>query len=378
MTTARAGDGPAPVVPRTALPRPRASARRSGRSGRPVLADAFDPRRNALDALRLLLAGTVAVVHALQTGFGSQPVLGSATLGDLAVDGFFVVSGFLVARSWTRLGSLPRFAWHRFLRIAPGFWACLLVTAALVAPLGAVLAGRPAAAVLDGPHSAPGYVAANALLLVRQFGVSAVPDPLGGGEAVLDGSLWTLFWEACCYAGLALLGLLGVLGRRRRLLLPACAGLWAATAVSAAGVDLGTSLMLRFAFVFLLGAAGWVFADRVPVSGLLAAACVPLLAAGLVLLPDHRALAGPAFAYLVLWAVVRLPLRWRARWDLSYGLYVYHWPVQLLLALAGAAALGRTAFVVLSLLPALAAAALSWVLVERPALRLKDARPPAR
>ena len=62
-----------------------------------------------------------------------------------------------------------------------------------------------------------------------------------------------------------------------------------------------------------------------------------LVVAGLHLLPDYRALAGPAFAYAFLYAVVRLPLRWRPRWDLSYGIYVWHWPIALVLSAAGLA-----------------------------------------
>ncbi|WP_432504314.1 acyltransferase family protein [Kineococcus arenarius] len=352
------------------LPRPRPASPDGSR--RPTLAALFDPRDNSLDVLRLALAGFVAVVHGTANGFGRQPHVGTTDLGSVAVDGFFVVSGFLVTRSFLRLGSLRRYAWHRFLRIAPAFWVCLVVTAAAVAPLAAVLGGQSAAVVLEGPDSAPSYVSSNALLLMRQFGVTGVGDPVRGGQAVLDGSLWTLFFEACCYGAVAALGVVGVL-RRRAWLLAACAVLWAATIAAAAGVDLGTELMLRFLFIFLLGAAGYVFADRVPVSGALAAASTALVVAGLHLLPDHRALAGPAFAYVVLWAAVRLPLRWRPRWDLSYGLYIYHWPVQLLLALAGAAVLGAVPFVALSLLLACAAAALSWLLVERPCLRMKDA-----
>ncbi|WP_337062547.1 acyltransferase family protein [Kineococcus sp. G2] len=363
-TTATGGRGDPRLV---ALPRARRAAGRY-----PTLAALFDPRSNALNVLRLALAATVAVVHGMQNGFGHQPQVGSTDLGGLAVDGFFVISGFLVARSFLRLGSVRRYAWHRFLRIMPGFWVCLLLTGAVVAPLAAVLSGEPAGAVLRGPETAVSYVIANAALLMRQFGVSAVTDPVAGGQAILDGSLWTLFFEACCYVAVAALGVVGVL-RRRRWLLLACALLWGATIASVAGVDLGTDLMLRFVFVFLLGAAGHVFADRIPVSDLLAAACVPVVVAGLYLLPDHRALAGPAFAYLFLWAAVRLPLRQNPRWDLSYGLYVYHWPIQLLLALAGAAALGTAGFVALSLLLACTAAGASWLLVESPALRLKDA-----
>ncbi len=350
-------------------PRPRRGAVRP----RPSLAEAFDPRGNALDVLRLALAVVVALTHATLLGFGWQPVWGSAYLGDLAVDGFFVLSGFLVARSYLRLGSLRRYAWHRFLRIMPGFWVCLLLVAGVVAPLAALLSGRPATSVLTGEDTALSYVTSNALLRINQLGVDGVGNPADAGDPSLDGSLWSLFYEALCYGAVAALGVLGLLHRRRWVLAALCALLWAATIAGAAGVDVGSPLVLRLLFVFLLGSAAFLFAERVPVSTALAGASLVLVAAGLHLLPDHRALAGPAFAYLLLWAVVRLPLRPRLRWDLSYGLYVYHWPVYLLLSLAGAGVLGVPAFTALGLLIAAAAATASWLLVEAPALRAKDA-----
>ncbi|WP_432534541.1 acyltransferase family protein [Kineococcus arenarius] len=354
------------------LPHPRRGGDGSRRRW-PSLAQAFDPRRNALTALRLALAATVALTHGTLLGFGWQPVWGSAYLGDLAVDAFFVVSGFLVARSYLRLGSLRRYLWHRCLRIVPGFWACLLVVAGVVAPVAAVLSGRPAASVLTGEDTALSYVTSNALLRIRQLGVDGVGNPANGGDPSLDGSLWSLFYEALCYGLVAALGVVGVLRARRWAVLALCAGLWAATVAGAAGADVGSPLVLRLTFVFLLGSCAFLFAERVPVSGALAALCLPVIAAGLHLLEDHRALAGPAFAYLLLWAVVRVPLRRDPRWDLSYGLYIYHWPVYLLLSLAGAGALGTVGFTALGLLLATGAAAASWVLVEAPALRLKDA-----
>jgi peptidoglycan/LPS O-acetylase OafA/YrhL len=109
------------------------------------LADAFDPRHNALAALRLGFAGLVALAHAWSVGFGHQPRIGQTDVSALAVDGFFVLSGFLVARSWLRLQSFRRYAWHRFLRIMPGFWVCLVVTAAVVAPTPPSWPGEPPA-----------------------------------------------------------------------------------------------------------------------------------------------------------------------------------------------------------------------------------------
>lgn len=347
---------------------------------RASLAEAFDPRSNALNVLRLLFAGTVALAHTLLLGFGYQPLTGSTDLGSLAVDGFFVLSGFLVARSYLRLDSLRRFAWHRALRILPGFWACLLGTALVVAPLLAVLAGRPAVSVFSGEDSAWSYLGSNALLVMRQFGISGLP-----GEAAvhdqLDGSLWTLFFEAGCYALVAVLGVLGVLQRRRSLVLGLCVALWALTAAPLVGVPvlehpllqaLHAGDVLRFGLMFLLGSAGHLFADRVPVRRLLALLALGLLAAGLFLLPD-RMPAAPASAYLCLYAVVRLPWRWSPRWDLSYGVYVWHWPVALVLVALGARGLTTVPFVLAGLAVTAGVAAVSWNFVERPALSWKDA-----
>jgi peptidoglycan/LPS O-acetylase OafA/YrhL len=82
----------------------------------------FDRRRNNFDSLRLFFAGLVAVAHGIAIHTGDQPQWGASTLGDFGLDGFFILSGFLVTRSYLSLGSLPRFSWHRLLRIMPAFW----------------------------------------------------------------------------------------------------------------------------------------------------------------------------------------------------------------------------------------------------------------
>jgi peptidoglycan/LPS O-acetylase OafA/YrhL len=358
------------LAPPRAAAVPRAAAAR--------LAQAFDPRRNALAALRLCFAGVVAFAHAWSVGFDHQPRIGSTSVSALAVDGFFVLSGFLVARSWLRLKSFRRYAWHRFLRIMPGFWVCLVVTAAVVAPVAAVLVGRAGTSVLSGEEPAWRYVVVNSLLPVVQFGIGGIPAPTGSGPAVFDGALWTLSYEALCYAVLSVLGVVGVL-RRPRLLLALVGVVWLMAAAQSAGlvpVDVplyANRELSRFLLMFLLGAAAHLFAHRIVLHWALATAAAISVLVGLLTLRDYQLLGGLGFAYLCLYATVRVPLRGNPRWDLSYGLYVYHWPVHLLLALAGATVLGEWAFAALGITLALGLAVLSWLLVEAPALRLKDA-----
>ena len=58
----------------------------------------------------------------------------------LAVNAFFVLSGYLIAESRVRTTLVP-YLWRRFLRIYPAFLVSLLVVAAVFAPLAAALEG---------------------------------------------------------------------------------------------------------------------------------------------------------------------------------------------------------------------------------------------
>ena len=74
--------------------------------------------------------------------------------------------------------------------------------------------------------------------------------------------------------------------------------------------------------------------------------------------------------YLALWLGIVLPVRWKR--DLSYGVYIYAWPVQELLAMAGLAALGFISYLAAVVVVVVGVAWLSLRLVEEPALRLRN------
>ena len=103
----------------------------------------------------------------------------------------------------------------------------------------------------------------------------------------------------------------------------------------------------------------------------LAAVAVVLIAAS-VTLTDYRIVAALPFAYLlmVVGGALRHPA-FRFRTDVSYGVYIYAFPVQQLLVIAGLGTLGVAPFALLALACTLPLAWLSWTLIEKPALRLK-------
>jgi peptidoglycan/LPS O-acetylase OafA/YrhL len=333
----------------------------------PVLEQRFDPRRNSFDALRLILAGLVAIDHGIIIRTGIVHRRHGVALGDFAVDGFFVLSGFLVCHSYLRLQSLPRYLWHRGLRILPGFWVCLLLTALVAAPAIAVLEGRPAASVFTTGPTAQQYLTDNALLLMRQFNIAGLladnPTP-----SVVDGALWTLFYEAICYALIAGLGVFGILAGRRWVILVLTAAVWAVNIPQAVGVLETAQISSRLALPFLLGTLAHVYANKLPVSTPWVLAAAAVFAVSLVFAEPYRIVGAAAFAYLLIWLGACAPFAVSIRTDLSYGLYIYHFLIFQIMMVTALAVLPIPLFVIVGTAISLALAAGSWFLIEHPAL----------
>jgi peptidoglycan/LPS O-acetylase OafA/YrhL len=100
-------------------------------------------RQNNFNLVRLLLALLVLLSHApeLIDGNRSQEILtrmfGTLSFGELAVDGFFLLSGYLIMQSWDAQPQAWPFLKKRMLRIYPGFVIATLVCAFAVGPLAA-------------------------------------------------------------------------------------------------------------------------------------------------------------------------------------------------------------------------------------------------
>ncbi|MFF3845864.1 acyltransferase family protein [Streptomyces sp. NPDC002328] len=383
---------------------PRALARRlpAPRWTHGAVAELLAGRDNSLGFLRLALATAVVVSHARFLGYGGKEYGrtfsgGQVTLGSLAVYGFFVLSGLLVTRSGMRL-PVGRFLWHRALRILPGFWVCMALTAFVVAPVHywhvhSTLDG------LGGPTGPIGYIQANWAIATAEYDISGLMEyERSRGvthAAAFNGSLWTLRHEALCYVGVAVLALTGILTRARRavVLITAVLGwlviwqaittpFWAGPMVSGylrtfwlpllGAVNPAVMFYLGLAFCF--GMLFELYKERVPVSDPLALASFAVLLGSLRY--GYFYIVGlPSFAYVLLWLAIRLPGAFRrigARHDYSYGIYIYGFLVQQALAVAGYTRFGLTAYFLLTMTFTLPLAVASWHFVERPALRLKD------
>jgi peptidoglycan/LPS O-acetylase OafA/YrhL len=336
----------------------------------------LDFRSNSIGFLRLVFAATVLWSHAFSLGgFGEDPLhrlnVTAPTTGLLAVGGFFVLSGFLITRSFETVSSVGRFIWHRFLRIFPAFWTCLVVTAFGLAPLAFAYQHGTLHhyfAEIPGPWS---YVTRNFLLATYQQRIGTVfahvPSPFDTNL-----SLWTLTPEFFCYLCVAALGVVGIIRRVpvgvgivALLLFAAYAGLfWRYGNINL--IEL-VALFVYFAF----GAFAYLSRERIPIAPWIAALCFATLLATLTTRVFAYVII-PCVVYLTLFAAMRLPLRaFDRRVDVSYGLYIYAFPVQQLLAMYGVTKYGFTPYFACALAVALALAAASWFTIEKPSLSLK-------
>jgi peptidoglycan/LPS O-acetylase OafA/YrhL len=300
------------------------------------------------DLMRLIAALLVVVSHTFP--LAGQPafrIVGVEDLGALGVSIFFVISGYLVAASYRR--DPKTYLVKRLIRIEPGLIASLVVT---VAALGFV---TTAPAAEYWPQAAL-YVLRNALLYPATYELPGVFQtvPLAG---VVNGVLWTLRLEFSFY-----LVLLLIQARLRIVLALAviCAAVWVAmTFLQPDWVVARPSriafLIARNGLLFFAGAALQLAGTRIPLwLGAVSALAFPLVGP----------LALPA-------AVVGLSRPGKLPADLSYGIYIYAFPVQQVLAAFGWLNLATAVAAVLPF------AAASWFLVEKPAAALKPGPPPA-
>ncbi|CCH18875.1 acyltransferase family protein [Micromonospora lupini] len=376
---------------------------------RGTLADLLSGRSNGIGLIRLCLAVGVVLSHSKPLGFGANDLgyhlTGRQTnVGTMAVYGFFVLSGLLITRSARRTGII-RYAWHRALRIFPGLWVCLLITALVVAPLVALREHGSTAGFFDNPWDRGGplaYLQANWWTGVRQYGIHDLLKPTTpwgekSGSSVFNGALWSLKYEMFCYVVVGVLAVTAVLRNARRFVLfltvalylsilqdwvssgqfsgPASTASWSFDSPLVGVMSFHYIVYLGFLFAF--GATLDLYRERVPINDALGIGSAVALGLSL-LFGGFFAIGLPAFAYLLVWLSVRMPreLHWVGRKnDYSYGIYIYGFVFQQVMASLGWSRWGYVPFAAMSVAVAFAAAFVSWKLVERPALRLKDWTP---
>lgn len=335
-------------------------------------------RHNNFDALRLAAALLVVHGHGWELTGAPAPGIWNEAAHHLGLDIFFAISGYLVTGSWERRPRLGDFLVKRSLRILPGLTACVALTVFVLGPIATTVP-------LAHYFAAGGllYLANIALLLQLELpGVFAHTSQ----HAAVNGSLWSLAPEFCCYLTVPALALLR--GRLRlagtvalalvagtvslalfKGVLPQLPEIWNCdpkyALAEAPYFAIGGFYGLVEMRLARRGAAETLWRADLCLAFLVLNSCVSAWYGNRNLPVEWLTL-----PYMVIcFGRMALPVLSRAGrfGDASYGTYLYAWPIQKIVLLAWPA----------NELPVLTCAALSlgaglvsWHLVEKPAQRL--------
>ncbi len=334
-------------------------------------------RDNNCNLIRFMAAVLVLYSHSfdLYGMGGDEPLVRQVkmSLGSLAVDIFFVTSGFLIAGSYYNRNDMRFFIRARVVRIFP---ALLVATFLTVCVLGVCFTTCSLGEYFTDFETYK-YWYKNSLLIfnVKYFlpGVfESVPY-----SGVVNGSLWTLPYELKCYIILALLAYCLLrfkanVKAQKLVYLVVGVGLLL-VAITDHYFDYTGSRSYRLFAMFFGGASLYMWRDHVVLShwvfGILMVSCLALLWYA----PMFEGVYLIAIFYLVLYLTyvpsgsVRL---FNKVGDYSYGLYIYAFPVQQSV-LALHPDISFVNFCIIAFLITFTLACLSWHLLEKRCLKFR-------
>lgn len=333
---------------------------------------------NNFHFLRLVFALTVAVYHAVMLpGLVEWEQLEyfSGIAAELAVQGFFVISGFLVWESHERSKSLALYAEKRARRLLPAY-VVTVVICALVAIVASALSR-------DALEQVGRYLAWNLAFL--NFMEPSLPSLFAANPLnEVNGALWTIKIEVLFYLVLpALAWCIRQAGRLRWLVfvvIYAASELWRFSFESWGRdepsvflVELSRQLPGQMSF-FCVGVALAIWRDQINWFSALPLVAIILTVAS-ISLPSVEFVRACGIGLLVIWLAIGIPrmIDGAIFGDFSYGLYVAHFPIIQGVVSTGLFVSSPVTGLMIGIGLSLVAAIGLWWLIERPALRRDSA-----
>lgn len=332
---------------------------------------------NNMGLLRIVLALLVIVSHSFELIGGREQellvrVFGTMTFGEVAVDGFFLLSGYLITKSYVHSRSVGTYLRRRILRIYPGYVVAYCLCLLVVVPLSGAT-----------PLS---FSFREVMRQAFRMAVLAPPEVDGAFKGLLvpeiNLSMWTISYEFRCYILVIIFGLFGFFKSKNTML-----ALVAVLAImQITGIELSLEYhveellgkptnMIRLSFLFFSGSLFYLFEKNITYSAYRAIISTALLAACMFVPRISEAGFAIFGGYLLFWVAFKCVVtpysRFDSRVDLSYGVYLYAYPVQNFLIFSDHSISSWNVLFVSAPVAMLFAFA-SWSLVERPFMQLKQ------
>jgi peptidoglycan/LPS O-acetylase OafA/YrhL len=296
-------------------------------------------RKNNFDFVRLLFASFVIITHAYPLsgldGKGdwlSQITNGQIVFSYVGVKGFFVISGYLIFQSLERSKSLLDYYWKRFLRLFPALLIVLILTI-ILSPFVYENASIPYIRNMD----VWSYIPNNLSLYKTQYYISGIFEN-NAYKGAINGSLWTIKYEFTMYV---ILSFLFFFKGNNNILRPILIFLFGFLAIGYVfffdylnqfGFILGGGLLLELGSFFIAGSLlASLKIENVKHFNYLTLLRLIIIVLSLIL-GVFREVTIFTFPILVVYCCVKstpfINNIGNQLGDLSYGIYIYGFPVQ--------------------------------------------------
>jgi peptidoglycan/LPS O-acetylase OafA/YrhL len=317
--------------------------------------------RNNFTLIRLILATLVVFGHYRTLRGVDVTPFGISYYADVAVDAFFVVSGYLITLSYAARPNLVDFYVKRLFRIYPLYATMILVQATIMIVLLGGLAHHLAGLAK--------YLATN--LIFANFLAHDIDGLFAGiHNHGINPSLWTIKIEVMFYA---LLPPIWILSRRFGawvlVALYVASTIFAEYALMTGHADLAKQFpgQLRY---FVVGIALYRYADRIRIGRGAACLCAIVLfgLCSLIYMLPLVTVYPLMIGMLVFLCALRVPVLLLKR-DISYGVYLIHGPIIQLSLLMGIFRDGPI-YLTAMLCAVFGLALLAEIFIERPGIAL--------
>lgn len=339
-----------------------------------------DFKNNNFDFLRFFAASMVIFDHSFPIygqRFTDFTLALTGVTGLLALPVFFIISGFLITRSWLRNPKVIPYFKKRILRIFPGLIFAIFLTVFILGPIVTIL---PIKSYFSQGQTWM-YLTSITLKIKAHLPGVFLDNPRA---QIINGSLWSLSLEFLMYILVAVFGVTGILHQKRKSLVIGIVILLIimmeiltrnSTLRSVNIVGLVPFLFVEFGAYFAVGSLFYLYRDHVPLNPLLA-----LLSAFMIFMaikfPVLASLNYLGLPYLVLYFALAVKIKplssFKKYGDFSYGMYIFAFPIQQTIVHFWGRKISFTAFILLAFCATLVMSFFSWNLVEKHALKLKN------
>ena len=337
-------------------------------------------RKNNFNCIEFIAALMVIASHAYaltgRADWLAHQTKGLFNFGGLAVSIFFIISGYLVSASYERSGSFLKYCVNRVVRIWPGM---ILVTLFCVYVLGVYFTTLPLPDYLSSTETKV-YLQNMHLFKSPHWFLPGVfsSNPY---NAVVNGSIWTIPYQMYLYVLLGIFGLTRLLRSRSivlslflSILVLQCFGEKAfpkSFSPQAMFLRLLVCQWTSLAVSFTAGMVAYRFRNEIELS-IQNFLCAAVLLAVFFAFKVYFAGMAVAGTYIVLYLAYRTPCVHSFLFGLSYGIYIFGFPIQQSVIALFRGKMPTYTNIILSIPLAIFMAWLSSTLVETPLAKLKD------